>query len=59
MSYGSLKRKKEKTHTHAHRRQLNIIFLDVLDYSQYSDTNIVNCFFHENSNLCEKAKLSC
>ena len=29
-------------------RQLKITFLDVLDYSEYFDTNISNFFFHEN-----------
>ena len=37
-----------RTHTHTCRRQLKITFLDVLDYSEYSDTNISNFFFHEN-----------
>ena len=34
-----------RTHTHTSRRQLKITFLDVLDYSEYSDTNISNFFF--------------
>ena len=36
------------THTRAHasRRQLKITFLDVLDYSEFADTNISN-LFHE------------
>ena len=29
------------THTHTSERQLKITFLDVLDYSEYSDTNIL------------------
>ena len=33
------------THTHTSGRQLKITFLDVLDYSEYSDTNISNFFF--------------
>ena len=46
MSHSGLKSKKSsaQTHTHTHThtsgRQLKIIFLDVLDYSEYSDTNI-------------------
>ena len=35
-----------QTRTHT-RTQLKIIFLDVLDYSEYSDTNI-SYFFHKN-----------
>ena len=31
-------------HIHASGRQLNIILLDVLDRSEYSDTNISNFF---------------
>ena len=33
------------THTHTSGRQLKIKFLEVLDYSEYSDTNISNFFF--------------
>ena len=36
------------TNTHTSGRQLKIKFLDVLDYSEYSDTNSRNFFFHEN-----------
>ena len=36
------------TQTHTSGRQLKITFLDVLDYSEYSDTNISNFFFHWN-----------
>ena len=47
MSYRGLKRWKSDTHTSG--RQLKIIFLDVLDYSEYSDTNISKFFIlHEN-----------
>ena len=53
MSYRGLKRWKSDTHAHTHTRahthtsgrQLKIIFLDVLDYSEYSDTDISNFFF--------------
>ena len=52
MSYRALKRWKSDTHAHTHThtsgRQLKIIFLDVLDYSEYSDTNIRKKKFHEN-----------
>ena len=34
-----------RTHTHTSGRQLKITFLDVLDYSEYSDTNISKKFF--------------
>ena len=34
-----------RTHTHTSGRQLKITFLDVLDYSEYSDTNISKIFF--------------
>ena len=33
------------THTHTSGRQLKIKFLDVLDYSEYSDTNVLKNFF--------------
>ena len=40
-------------------RQLKIIFLDVLDHSEYSDTNISDFFFsRKHSFLNEKAKCS-
>ena len=43
-------------HTHTSGRQLKIIFLDVLDHSEYSDTNI-SIFFHENiASLVRKQK---
>ena len=35
------------THTHTSGHQLKILFFDVLDHSEYADTNISN-FFHEN-----------
>ena len=44
--------------THRSGRQFKIIFFDILDYFQYSDTNM-SIFFHENSFIREKAKLSC
>ena len=57
MSYRGLKRWKSdtqahtRTHTHTHthtsRRQIKITFLDILDYSEHSDTNI-SIFFREN-----------
>ena len=34
-----------RTRTHTSGRQLKITFLDVLDYSEYSDTNISKFFF--------------
>ena len=42
MSYLALKCWKSDTHAHTHPsgRQLKITFLDVLDYSEYLDTNI-------------------
>ena len=52
MSYRGFKRWKSdtytRTHTHTSGRQLKITSLDVLDYSEYSDTNISKFFFHEN-----------
>ena len=48
MSYQGFKSLKSDTYTHAHTRthtsghQLKITFLNVLDYSEYSDTNIAN-----------------
>ena len=44
MSYRGLKHWKSNTHTHTFGRELKITFLDVLDYSEYSDTNISNFF---------------
>ena len=39
-----------RSHTHTYiRMPVKIIFLDVLDHSEYSDTNISIFFFHENS----------
>ena len=37
-----------RTHIHTFGHQLKIILLDVLDHSDYSDTNISNIFFHQN-----------
>ena len=50
------------TRTHAHTytswRQLKITFLDVLEYSEYSDTNISKFFFpRKHSFLSEEAKI--
>ena len=63
MSYRGLKSYKSDTHAHTHThthtsgRQLKIIFLDVLDDSEYCDTNISN-FFHENiASLVRKQNL--
>ena len=51
-----------RTHTHTSGRQLKITFLDVLDYSEYSDTTYYDIsnffFFHENSFLNEETNLS-
>ena len=45
------------THTHTSGRQLKMKFLDVLDYSEYSDTNTSNfCFSRKHSFLSEEAK---
>ena len=48
------------THTHAHThasgRQLKMTFLDILDYSEYSDTNISIFFFTKHSFLSQKEK---
>ena len=44
------------THTHTSGRQLKIKFLDVLDYSEYSDTNISIFFSQKHSFLSEEAK---
>ena len=45
-----------RTQTHTSGRQLKIKFLDVLDYSDDSDTNISKFFFYENSFLTEEIK---
>ena len=45
-----------RTRTHTSGRQLKIKFPDVLDYSEYSDTNDSKFFFHENSFLSEVVK---
>ena len=42
------------THIHTSGRQLKITFLDVLDYSEYSDTNISNSFSRKRSFLSTK-----
>ena len=45
------------THTHTSERQLKITFLDVLDYSEYSDTNISKKkISRKHSFLSEEAK---
>ena len=59
MSYRDLKRLNSDTHAHTHisGRQLKIIFLDVSDYSKYSeDTNISNFFSRKHSFLIEESK---
>ena len=50
MSYRALKRWKSDKHAHTDTsgRQLKITFLDVLDYSEYLDTNIRKKKFREN-----------
>ena len=45
-----------RSQTHTSGRQLKMTFLDVLDYSEYSDTNILNCFSQKHSLLTEEAK---
>ena len=59
MSYRALKRWKSDTrpHAHIHSNASKKSHLDVLDYSEYSDTNISNFLFHENSFLCEEANI--
>ena len=48
-----------RINTHTSGRQLKIKFLDVLDYSEYFDTNISNFFFsRKHSFLNEKVKTS-
>ena len=55
LSNGGLKFRKSSTHTHTHTHtnihtsgsQLRTTFLDILDHSGYSDTNISH-FFHKN-----------
>ena len=65
MNYWGLKRWKSDTHAHTYTRththtsgcQLKIKFLDVLDYSEYSDTNISKKKFSpKDSFLNEEAK---
>ena len=62
MSYRGFKRWKSDAHAHTHThtsgRQLKIMFLDVVDYSEYYDTNISNFVFYENNFLSEEAKLN-
>ena len=41
MAYSGLKIRKSSTYTDTSRRQLKIIFLDILDHSEYSDTSSV------------------
>ena len=63
MSYRGCKRRKSDTYTHTRARthtltsgrQLKITFLDVLDYSEYSDTRKKN-FSRKHSFLSEEAK---
>ena len=64
MSYRGFKRWKSdtythaRTHTHTSGRQLKITFLDVLDYSEYSDTNISKKkSSRKHSFLSEEAKM--
>ena len=46
-----------RTHTHTSGRQLKITFFDVLDYSEYSDTNISEKFFFtKTASLVRKQK---
>ena len=63
MSYWGLKRWNTRTHAHTHahasRRQLKIKFLDVLDYSEYSDTNISKFFFHKSIASSVKKQKAC
>ena len=43
------------TYTHTAGRRLKITFLDVLDYSEYSDTNISNFYLTKQSVLSAEA----
>ena len=46
------------THTHTSGRQLKITLLDVLDYSDYCDTNISKkCFFTKTASSVRNKKL--
>ena len=59
MSYWGLTRWKSDTYAHTCTsvRQLKIKFLDALDYSEYSDTDISKFFFYENiASLVRKQK---
>ena len=47
MNYSGLKIRKSSTHTHTSGRQLKMIFLEVLDHYDYSDTNISILFSRE------------
>ena len=58
MSSRGLKHWKSDTHAHTSGRQLKITFLDVLDYSEYSDTNISIFFLRKHSSLNEEPKWS-
>ena len=55
MIHSGLKIWKLNIHTHV-RTPAKITFLDILDYSEYFDTNISIFFFYENSFFSEKAK---
>ena len=62
MSYRGLKSLKSvtytRTNTHTSGRQLKIIFIGVLEYYEYSDTNIANFFFpRKHSFISEEAKV--
>ena len=63
MNYGGLKIRKSSTYTHTNsythtsERQLKIIFLDVLDHSEYSDTNISIFFSRKQSFPGEEARI--
>ena len=56
MNYSGLKIRKSRTYTHTPGRQLKIIFLDVLDHSEYSNTNISIFLYIKIASLVKKQK---
>ena len=49
----------KRARAHTSGQQLKITFLDVLDYSEYFDTNVSKFFFHQNSFLFFILKIYC
>ena len=56
LAFETLKIGHTRAHTHTSGRQLKIKFLDVLDYSESSDTNISNFFFTKTAASVRKQK---